>query len=209
MSSVRTPHTPLSQSRILTAALDRIDREGLDRLSMRRLGRDLGVEAMSLYNYFASKEAMLDGVVALMLSEMRLPGPEISDWQARIKAIARCFRDIALRHPNAFPLFTARPVAAYASGRALAEATISTFVGAGFPVPDAIRAFRAFARYIVGFSMTDASSATTPEVVPEGLSIESPLVSGAVDDLTTTGTDSLFDFGIDLMVTGLAARLPR
>ena len=56
--------------------------------------------------------------------------------------------------------------------------------------------------------MTDASADALPEVIPEGLSVGTPLVSRAVDDLTSTGTDSLFDFGIDLMITGLAARLP-
>lgn len=201
---------PLSRERILAAALARIDEVGLDGLSMRRLGHDLGVEAMSLYNYFPSKDAMLDGVVELLLSSaMSTPPPGVDDWRARVRLASESFHGLARRHPKAFPLFVLRPIGAYVSGRVFVETTIAALVDAGFDHTTAVRAFRTLSRYIVGFSMSEAASAGVEVAVPNELAADAPLALEAVRDLHDTGTEALFTFGLDLILTGLEARLAQ
>jgi AcrR family transcriptional regulator len=100
----------LSRERVLQAGLDLVDREGVGALTMRRLGRELGVEAMSLYGYVVNKQDLLDGVLDCVYDEMpcdvALPGP----WQERLRETARLFRKVLLRHPNMVSLVAARPV---------------------------------------------------------------------------------------------------
>src|SRR3954466_977987 len=74
------PRTPLSRERVLLAAIDRADAGGVAALSMRTLGRELGVEAMSLYNHVANKDDLLDGMVDLVFGEIGLP-PTGGDWE--------------------------------------------------------------------------------------------------------------------------------
>ena len=109
MSTTTRARRPLTRARILTAALRLVDREGLEALSMRRLGQALGVEAMSLYNHVPNKAAVLDGLVELLLGELEIPGPEAGDWWERIRRIAHSYRRSAHAHPHAFPLAVTRP----------------------------------------------------------------------------------------------------
>ena len=81
--------TTLSRERIAAAAVALIDGEGLDALSMRRLGAELGVEAMSLYRHFPSKAALLEAVVARLLAELPVPAPTAARWQDAFRALAR------------------------------------------------------------------------------------------------------------------------
>lgn len=96
---------PLSRRRVLRAAVELADREGLDALTMRRLAHELGVEAMSLYHHVANKEAVLDGVVEVVVGEILdavgdvdAPAPE-DDWRAALRARVLAAREIMLRHP--------------------------------------------------------------------------------------------------------------
>ena len=198
---------PLSAERIVEAALARIDEEGLESLSMRKLGADLGVEAMSLYNYFDTKEEMLDALVGHMVAAIRAPGAEVESWRGRILATARSFRAVATAHPNAFPLFMARPVGAYLSGRAVAEASVATLMQAGFDQVVAIRAFRAIARYIVGFCMAEAAGPRGDATIPAGLETEGSLIFGVMADLVESSDDALFEYGMSLILTGLEVSL--
>src|SRR2546428_8800855 len=94
----------LSRERIVAGAVSLIDTEGLDALSMRRLGAALGVEAMSLYRHFPSKAALLEAVVARLLAELPVPAPTAARWQDAFRALARAYRVLLTRHPNAIPL---------------------------------------------------------------------------------------------------------
>src|SRR5919112_3249419 len=99
---------PLSRRRILEAAVRFADREGLEALSMQKLGSELGVEAMSLYNHVPNKDALLDGMVEVLLGELEVP-PEDDSWDERIREGYRSFRRLAHEHPNVFPLLVNRP----------------------------------------------------------------------------------------------------
>ena len=103
------PAHALSRDRVLRAALDLVDREGVDALTMRRLGRELGVEAMSLYGYVDSKEDLIEGVVEQVFRQMPLIVPGPGRWQDRLR-----------RHAAGLPLGAARPPQRRAAGGAAA-----------------------------------------------------------------------------------------
>src|SRR3954470_7539302 len=103
---------PLTRDRILRAALTLIDRDGLDALSMRRLGAELGVEGMALYRHVGNKERLLDGVVELLLEDVDVdvePEPAAT-WTDSWIAIARSYRRLARAHPGAFRLLALSPL---------------------------------------------------------------------------------------------------
>src|SRR5918912_4075396 len=96
--------TPLSRERVVEAALQLIDAEGPEALTMRRLGRELGVEAMSIYEYTSGKDELLEAVMERLLEELELPTSGHPDWKERIRAVVDAWLRLAERHPNAFPL---------------------------------------------------------------------------------------------------------
>jgi hypothetical protein len=91
------PRTPLSKERVLRAAIELADAEGIEALSMRRLAKELGVEAMSLYNHVANKGEILAGIIDLVAGEFDLPSDE-SDWKVAMRRNAISSRDVLLRH---------------------------------------------------------------------------------------------------------------
>lgn len=90
-------------------ALDIVDRDSLDGLTMRALGRELGADPMAAYYHLPNKTAVLDGIVEAVWSELDLPEPSSQPWQERLEAIARAIRDTLRRHPNALPILATRP----------------------------------------------------------------------------------------------------
>lgn len=101
------PSRPLiDRARVLSAALDIIDREGLDAVSIRRIGSQLGIDGTSLYHHFADKEAILHGVRILVLQEDHVGEPSTASesWQDYVRRMATGYRRSLLRHPNAAPL---------------------------------------------------------------------------------------------------------
>src|SRR5919107_2258989 len=93
---------PLSRRRILEAAVRFADREGLEALSMRKLGSELGVEAMSLYNHVPNKGALFDGMVEILLGELKVP-PEDESWERRGRGGYGGFLGVGPAPPPAFP----------------------------------------------------------------------------------------------------------
>ncbi|MCA9617858.1 MAG: TetR family transcriptional regulator [Myxococcales bacterium] len=104
----------LDRGQVLQAALAMVDRDGLEGLSMRRLGEALGVEAMSLYRHVANKDEVLDGVHEAVLSSVVWPR-RTGRWQADLVAAAWALREALRRHPHARPLFATRPATTPAS----------------------------------------------------------------------------------------------
>src|SRR4029078_513433 len=109
MSMATTRRKPLSRDRILAAALELVDEQGIEALSMRKLGAALGVEAMSLYNHVANKDDVLDGVLDHVLGEVPLPHPPRA-WDDQLWVLGRGFRDAGLAHPGVLPMFGARAI---------------------------------------------------------------------------------------------------
>ena len=207
-----TTRTPLSRERIIAAALRLIDERGLARLSMRRLGAELGVEAMSLYKHVAGKEAVLDGVRALLLEELEETPPRGASWADDLRGFARRYRAIGHAHPEAFGLLARGADRAYVAGRGEAEAGLRGLVDAGFGPEDAALALRSVVRYVLGFGLIDMAGEDAPAPLPEaeleGLARDQPLVAGLMRSLGPATEDPLFEFGLGALIDGIAARLP-
>jgi AcrR family transcriptional regulator len=176
----------LDQRRIMLAAVEFIDREGLHALTMRRLGASLGVEAMALYRYVSSREALLDGVVDAVLEALHAD-PEVHlhaehGWQNYLHRLAHGIRRIALHHPAVFPLVATRPPAApwirppLRSLRWL-ESFFTTLAGAGFDDEAAVRAYRAYTTFLLGHLLLEVShrgGAMTTDDEDDGPPTEDP-----------------------------------
>src|SRR5215218_2994454 len=189
---------PLSRRRILEAAVRYVDREGLDALSMRKLGSELGVEAMSLYNHVPNKSALLDGMVEVLLGELEIP-PEDEGWERRIREAYRAFRRLAHEHPNVFPLLVVRPPDTM-DRVWLVEEFLKTLRDAGFEPQTALYAFRVLSSYASGYAMEPAggrlgAATLSPDDFPHIHELDTPLRK--VDH------DAEFEFGLDLILTGL------
>jgi AcrR family transcriptional regulator len=207
---VEAKRRPLSRRRVLEAAVRFADREGLEALSMRKLGADLGVEAMSLYNHVPNKDALLDGMVEVLLGELEVPSEE-EGWEGRVRESYRGFRRLARRHPNVFPLLVVRPPRTM-DGVWLVEEFIKTMLGAGFDAATALYAFRTLSAYSTGYAMAEirgfamepggdrAGAASLPAE-------EFPHISGLEGRLGAVDRDAEFEFGLDLILSGLRERL--
>jgi AcrR family transcriptional regulator len=158
---------PLDRDRILNAAVTFIDESGLPGLSMRRLGRSLGVEAMSLYRYIPGREELLDGVVDTVINEMYadddvIASPE-NGWQDFLQRLAHGVRRIALTHPKAFPLIASRPPEAPWLRPPLrnlkwVETFLDGLVAEGFSDQAAVAAYRAFTSFLLGHLLLEVSA---------------------------------------------------
>ena len=140
---------PLSRERILGAAMTIADVDGLQALSMRRLGAALGVEAMSLYHHVTNKDALLDGITDLALSDVELPAPG-SDWRAGIRTIARSTHDALMRHPWAATLMLSRTIP---SRFRYMEALLGHLRTGGLSAAQTDHAYHALDSYIAGFTL--------------------------------------------------------
>ncbi|MDG9708631.1 TetR/AcrR family transcriptional regulator [Streptomyces sp. DH10] len=159
-ASDRGRYGRLNRERVLSTALALVDREGLSALSMRRLGAELGVEAMALYRYAASKDALLDGLVEALYLELeeRLAAEtdEGADWRAGLHRIARATYDVCLAHPQAVPLIATRLLAVPLARRPAAvlrdhERVLALLRQAGFDEATASAVFRAFTAWLLGY----------------------------------------------------------
>ncbi len=149
--SAEQPRAPLSRDRILRAAIDLADREGIESLSMRKLGQELGVEAMSLYNHVANKDEILLGIADIVGSEIYLPSTR-SGWRTAMRRRAISARDAFSRHPWASGLMEARidpPVPATLRQH---NAMIGSLRAKGFSIGAAAHAFSVLDCYIYGWA---------------------------------------------------------
>jgi AcrR family transcriptional regulator len=140
---------PLSRQRVCREALSLVDEEGLDALSMRRLGARLGVEAMSLYRHVRNKADLLDALHAAVLGDLQPPPEDAADWRTLLFALASGLRAALLRHPNVVALFATRPVNAPEALATLARA-LAALDDAGFRAQDAHKAMAAVGLYTIG-----------------------------------------------------------
>ena len=201
---------PLSRRRVLEEAVRFVDREGLEALTMRKLGAELGVEAMSLYNHIPNKSALLDGMVEILLGELEIP-PENRGWEERIREGYRAFRRLAHEHPNVFPLLVNRPPETM-DGVWLVEEFLKTLGEAGFDKETALHAFRSLTSYTFGYAMAEIRGfALEPDGSRPGAqrlpSEEFPRISELRPHLDEVNHDAEFEFGLDLILSSLQTRL--
>jgi AcrR family transcriptional regulator len=149
----------LRREDVLATALRLIDEDGVEALSMRRIGRALGRDPMRLYRFAASKEELLDGVVELVLGELRVP-TESGNWEDVLRRTAHGYRDIALAHPHVVPLMVTRPLATPLALRPLGtlrplEDLLELLVRAGFDERGALHAYRFYLGFLQGHVLNE------------------------------------------------------
>ncbi len=204
-----TRRAPLTRDRVLRAAVEVVDREGVDALSMRRLGQQLGVEAMSLYRYVPSKADLLDGIHEAILAEVVAPRPA-REWRKTARAYARAFRSALVAHPNAVSLFATRPAVTSASLRHV-EGGFALLREAGFDIGDAVSAFQVLVSFVVGHTLASHAPAREDErstldyrdLEPS----EFPALVEAAGELGNRDLEKEFEFGLDVVLEGLASKL--
>lgn len=201
---------PLTRERIITTALALIDQDGLESLSMRRLGAALGVEAMSIYHHVANKDEVLDGVLEQILLEVELP-PDEGPWQERVRALVRAWRVVALRHPGAFVLVDTRPIRSV-RGYAPLESAFRILSDAGLSPAAALDAFSVAAALVLGCvrqGPQGPGTPTTPDVADHGADLDElgdhypNLVQALVEHGDDVDLDVQFEMAIDILVAGL------
>ncbi|MEU3018961.1 TetR/AcrR family transcriptional regulator C-terminal domain-containing protein [Nocardiopsis sp. NPDC007018] len=127
------PKTPLlSRPAIREAALALIDRDGLEKLSMRRLAQELDVRAASLYSHYRTKEELLSEVAEEATTHIDVSAFGGGDWREGLAVWARSYRAALARHPNLLPVIAAGPGRREEALRR-ADAVHGGLVGAGWP----------------------------------------------------------------------------
>lgn len=166
----------LDQMVILHEAVRFIDEHGRDQLTMRRLGAELGVEAMALYRYVPGRDQLLDGVVEVVMDELyelTIPGEYVGTWQEFLQRMAHGVRRIATEHPKIFPLVATRPPAApwlRPPLRSLrwVEAFLEGLDHYGFSPDATVLVYRSFSTFLLGHLLLEvATTGSEPRVGAE------------------------------------------
>ena len=185
-SSLPGEREALDRERIVKAAMALVDREGPDALTMRRLGIEMGVKGMSLYNHIPNKESLVSDIVQLMFSQVRATNIEAGSWKEEMREVMRSFRNVGLAHPNAFALYSARPASPVHPERN----SVGLLVEAGFPRQTAQFVVRVLSSYVVGMVSREVAGAwqSTPDAKHDSL-------------------DEVFELGLSSLLDGLEIRL--
>ncbi len=216
------PHRrePLTRERILRAALHVMDAEGLEAVTMRRLGRELGVEAMSLYNHVKDKEAILDGILEVVMDDFEFP-EETGDWEVDVRAGARAWRRLMIAHPTVIALFAESKHPASSPERLRPMEWAFEMLGrGGLSEVDVVHAFRAFGGYIMGSVLNEVAN-PVPEMRDRDHHAEHVQLAGELPPtefpnlvrllplMAECDAEVDFEFGLDLLIAGLRAKVDR
>jgi TetR/AcrR family tetracycline transcriptional repressor len=215
-----TSRARLDRRRVLEAALGLVDRDGLEALTMRRLGAELAVDPMTVQHHVQSKDRLLDGIAGLLWEQVARPTGAMDPAEA-LRALARSLRDLFRRHPQAAPLLL-RCAALPRSQLELFKAYLDVLDAGGLQEPAAV--LRPVLSYAVGYGYAERSmlgvqcqpdqrqamsqrelllslgQALPPATPPQ-------LASAAVAMIADCDPDRCFEEGLELMLAGLAASL--
>jgi AcrR family transcriptional regulator len=213
-STKRPPRrVPLTRERVLDAAIKLADQGGIEALSMRKLGQELGVEAMAVYYHLASKDQVLDGIVDLVFSEIDLPIAG-ANWKTAMRQRAISLRDVLARHRWAIGMMEARPNPGAANLRHH-DAVIGNLRAAGFDSAMVAHAYSLLDGYIYGFALTKMNLPfETPDQVavaaqrmlqPAAMDAYPNLVAFVSEHIMQPGYEfgDEFEYGLDVILDGL------
>jgi AcrR family transcriptional regulator len=207
------PRIPLTRERVFQAAVALADERGIESLTMRALGEELGVEAMSLYYHVANKDELLDGMVDFVFSEIDLPTTD-GDWKAAMRRRAISTRESLARHRWAVGILESSTSPGPANLR-LHDAVLGCLRAAGFSLENAIHAYSVQDAYIYGFALqektlpvdTPGELAAAAEDLRRQFSADDyPHIAKTISEhVTQPGYDFAdeFEFGLDLILDGL------
>lgn len=210
----------LSREVVLHTALQIIDEEGVEGLSMRRLARALGRDPMSLYRHAATKAELLDAVAERVLGQLTVDTTD-EDWAAQLHTVARQFRDLARAHPHVVPLLVTRPLATPLALRPLGtlrplEAILELLIRAGFSDIDALHVYRSFYGFIQGHVLNELQEFVenheeTDDLLRLGLHRlplrEFPRLRSLAPVLGAYDGAAELEQGVDILLAGLQSQL--
>jgi AcrR family transcriptional regulator len=204
---------PLSRERVLRAAISLAAQGGIDSLTMRGLGRALGVEAMSLYNHVSNKDDLLDGMVDAVVGDIVVP-PTGTPWRSALRARCISAHETLLAHPWAAALITSRLAIGPGMTRYL-DATLGRLREGGFSIDGALDAWNALDSHLYGFTLqelnlpfeVEESSAVSASVLPQIPADQFPHVVEVIGHVMAHGRREDFTFGLDLILDGLERTL--
>ena len=208
-----------SRESTLRAALEIIDTDGVEGLSMRRLGRALGRDPMSLYRHSATKAELLEAVAESVFAELSVDATD-DDWAGQLRNVARQFRGLALAHPNVVPLLVTQPLATPIALRPLGtlrplEAVLELLVGAGFSEVDALHVYRSFYGFVQGHVLNELQQLVenhyeTYDLLRLGLHRlpigEFPRIRSLAPVLAAYDGAAELERGMDILLAGLQAQ---
>jgi AcrR family transcriptional regulator len=211
---VVAPRAPLSKERVLKTAVELADRGGSEAVSMRKLGQELGVDAMSLYHHVRSKDDILDGIVDVVVGEIPLSSSG-AEWKPVLRRQVMAARRVMLRHPWAPGVIEARTEPGPATMRYM-EAVLQTLREGGFALDLAHHAMHVLGSRVLGFNQDlfddSAASRADPEVaalMARQLAGTYPYIAELAVAVSHDGglggcdDDIEFAFGLDLILDGL------
>lgn len=205
----------LTTEKILEAAVALVDAEGLEALSMRRLGKELGVEAMSLYNHVPNKAALLDGLVDHVVSRVPIE-PRQDNWADQIRMMARSYRSVGKEHPHIVPLLSMRPFTGLKQLEPI-DYAFGCLREAGFTEEESLHAFRALSSFATGYMLAESGGSFGTGAIMDGespdlqdLNLDSfEHLAALIPAMVSCDLDEEFEFGLDIIIEGLKAKLEK
>jgi AcrR family transcriptional regulator len=199
---------------VLDAALVIADRDGLAGLTMRRLGAELGVEAMTLYHHLPNKDALLDGLVERVLELATQPERDERPWADGLRDYASTLRATLLRHPGVLPLVATRPAVTPGTLRTV-ERSLAVLCAAGFPLGTALDLVNALTVFVVGHVAAEVATAAVNERGKPGSTghvagldpAEFPLLTRAARLGLGTDDATRFTTSVDALLAGFGTLL--
>ena len=208
MSARPKPRQPLSRERIVDTALALVDAEGLDALTMRRLGAGLGMDPMAVYHYLPNKAALLDAVVEAVMAEIDLVSDDPSAPAVeRLINAARAYAGVLVGHRNALPLLLVRGPATPAA-LAPVEVMVGILRGGGIPPDHAVAGMHVVTAAVRGYAaiianeMADPGERDTEALVALASPDQFPYLSEAATQ-PRQDTQAAFEFGLRAIAAGL------
>ncbi len=214
------PDGKITRDVVLAAALELIDRDGADGLSMRRLARALDRDPMIVYRHARNKAALLDGVAEMVLAQLKVD-PADPDWAGQLRTIARDYRRLALAHPHVVPLLVTRPLATPLGLRPPGtlrplEGVLELLTRAGFSGADALHIYRALFGFLHGHVLNELQELVekpdeTDDLLRLGLHRlpigEFPLLRSLASVLAAYDGAAELERGLDILLAGLTSTL--
>jgi AcrR family transcriptional regulator len=200
----------LDEHTVAEAALALVATGGIDGLTMRALGQALGVEAMSLYHWFPSKERLLDAIADCLLARVALPGrPTAASWRRWLVETARSYRRVGLAYPRAFPLLATRRLLS-PGANAFLQAIVAAHLAAGFSVREAVRLTRSIGAYVNGMVLLEVSPSpllqSADGAAPSSGALEARHWDKTLEALGRPELDGAFEYGLACLLDGAERR---
>jgi AcrR family transcriptional regulator len=204
---------PLTAERVIDGAIELADETGIDAFTIRRLADAVDVKPMTIYHHVPNKEAIIDGMVDRVFSEIDLPPTDL-DWRPAIQARSRSMRQVLAKHPWASPLMESRTSPGPATLRHH-DAVLGCFRTAGFSLELTGHAYAAIDAFLYGFALQEATLPATggDEMAELAASMADEMPTDLFPHLTEFAVEHVlqpcydfsneFEFGLDLILDGL------